>query len=112
MYRNSIGIVPTTYPLELLDHNPNGKSIGSSIFAQLTAMGAHISQNCPFLPMRDLDHHLTHDSLGTSEPITETAPRSVQPFCTDDRRVSLYFTVVRPLKIAPSRGGFGPPSNT
>jgi len=35
-------------------------------------------------------------------------------FCTDDRRVSLYFTTGRPfpLKIALSRGVSGPPSNT
>jgi len=38
-------------------------------------------------------------------------------FCTDDRRMSLYFTLgchFRPskVKIAPSHGGSGPPSNT
>jgi len=35
-------------------------------------------------------------------------------FCTDDRRVSLYFTMGRtfPLKIALPMGGSGPPSNT
>jgi len=35
-------------------------------------------------------------------------------FCTDDRRVSLYFTMDAPfpLKISPSHGGSEPPSNT
>jgi len=35
-------------------------------------------------------------------------------FCTDDRRVFLYFTMWRhyPLKIAPSHRGSRPPSNT
>jgi len=38
---------------------------------------------CPLkllLPMGDLDLHLIHDSLGQSEPIAQTASRSVQPF--------------------------------
>jgi len=33
--------------------------------------------------------HLIHDSLGPSQPTTETASRSVQPFCTDDRMQSV-----------------------
>jgi len=32
------------------------------------------------LPMGDLDPHLTHDSLGPSEPTTQTASWSAQPF--------------------------------
>jgi len=32
------------------------------------------------LPMGDLDPHLIYDSLGPSEPTTQTASRSVQPF--------------------------------
>ena len=35
-------------------------------------------QNCPFR-RGDLDLHLTHDSLGRSEPTTQTPSRSVQP---------------------------------
>jgi len=62
---------------------------------------------CPSSPLYP---HLTHDSLGTSESITQTSSRSVQPFCTDDRRVSLYFTMGHPfpLKIAPSHGDLDP----
>ena len=47
---------------------------------------------CPSTPM---DPHPTHDSYGPSEPTTQTASLSVQPSCTDDRRVSLYFTMGR-----------------
>jgi len=76
-------------------------------------IGRHFPSKLP-LPMGDLEPHLTHDSLGPSEPTTQTTFWSVQPFCTDDRRVSLYFTMGRPfpLKIAPSHGGSWPPSNT
>jgi len=58
--------------------------------------------------------HLIHASLGQPESITQTASRSVQPFCTDHDRVSLNFTTTAPfpLKITPSRGISGPPSNT
>jgi len=77
-------------------------------------MGDFFPQNL-LLPMGDLKSHLTHDSLGLSEPTTQRASRPVLRFCTDDRRVSLYFTMGRPflpVKIAPSHGGSGPPSNT
>jgi len=43
-----------------------------------------------------MDPHLIHDSLDPSKPVTQMASRSVQPFCTDDRIVSLYFTMGRP----------------
>jgi len=67
-------------------HNPNGISIGSAVFAQLTA-------ECPYtlqwdapspskLPLRmgDLDPHLIRGSFGPPESSTRTASRSVQPF--------------------------------
>jgi len=69
-------------------HNPNGISIGSAVFAQLTTenpytlyftMGAPFPQNCPFLWV-DLDPHVIYDSVGPSKPITQTACRSLQPF--------------------------------
>jgi len=41
--------------------------------------GCPYPQNFPF-PWGDLIPHLTHDSLGPCEPITQTAPRSVQQF--------------------------------
>ena len=65
---------------------PNGVSIGSAVFAQLTA-------ECPYtvqwsahspsklaLPMWDLDLHLIHGSLGPPQSLTQMASRSVQPF--------------------------------
>ena len=66
-------------------------------------------------------------SLSTAEPPSNTIPwahLSSQPklhlyrfsrICTDDRRVSLYFTMGAPLfslETAPSHGGSGPPFNT
>jgi len=58
-------------------------------------MEAHLPQSCP-LPWGHLNPHLIHDSLGQPESSTQTASRSVQPFCTDDRRVSLFFTIGPP----------------
>ena len=56
--------------------------------------------NYPFL-WGDMDPHPSYDSLGPSEPIIHTVSLSVQPFCTDDRTVSLYFTTRR--QISPSK---------
>jgi len=84
-------------------HNWFGKWIGSVVFAQLMAESAYTLQWAPLppelpLPMGDLDH-------------TSPQPkRHLDRFCylcTDDRGVSLYFTVVClfSLKIAPSHVG-------
>jgi len=70
-------------------HNPNGTSISSAVFAQMTV-------ECPYtlqwdapsppqkiaLPTGDLDSgpHLIHGSLFPPESSTKTASRSVQPF--------------------------------
>jgi len=67
-------------------HNPDGKSIGSTISTQLTA-------ECPYtlqwhtppssklpLPIGGSGPHLTHGSLGPPESSTQMASRSVQPF--------------------------------
>jgi len=58
--------------------------------------------------------HLTHDSYGPSEPITQAASRSVQPFSHRGPQSvpTLYNGTPLPLKIAPSYGGSGSPSNT
>jgi len=55
-------------------HNSNGISIGSAVFAQMTAgslyftMGCHFPpQNCPF-PWGDLDLHLKHSSWAHPSP--------------------------------------------
>jgi len=70
-------------------YNPNSISIGSAIFAQLTAecpytlQWAMRSLSLPILPFPagDRDRRLTRDSLGSFESKTQTASRSVQPFC-------------------------------
>jgi len=65
-------------------HNPNGKSIGSAIFAQLTAVSSGMlgyvfsPNNCRFAC--GIWAHIIHDSLGPSKPTIQTASRSVQPF--------------------------------
>jgi len=67
--------------------NPNGISIGSAIFAKLTAECRRACQGMSF-PIKiapllggDLDPHLTHGSMGQPESTTQTASRSVEPFC-------------------------------
>jgi len=66
-------------------HNPNSKSIGSAVFAQPNAESPYSLQWAPFpqkllLPIGDLDPHLICDPFGASQPTTQTASRSVQPF--------------------------------
>jgi len=67
-------------------HNPNGKLIGSAVFAQLTAESLYtvfvtpFLQNCP-IPWGHLDLHLTHDFLVPSEPTTQMAFRSQSCCC-------------------------------
>jgi len=72
-------------------------------------MGDPFPQNCP-ISWRDLQPHLTHDSLSPFKPSTQ-ACQSVQPF---DHRVSVYFTIGCPFP--PQNWPFpwvsGPPSNT
>jgi len=68
-------------------HNPNGISIGSAVFAQMTV-------ECPYAlqwdvpPLKIASSHSgiwtpIHGSLGPPEPTTQTASRSVQPFLQD-----------------------------
>jgi len=65
---------------------PNDISIGSAIFAWLTAQhpytlqwAAPFTQNCPFR-QRIWVPHLIHGSLSPPQPTTQTPSRSVQPF--------------------------------
>jgi len=59
-----------------------------------------------------VDPHLTHDSYGQSDPTTQTASRSVQPFLHRWPVPILYITMGRPflLKIAPFHGAIRTPS--
>jgi len=71
-------------------HNLNGISIGSAVFAQLTAERPYTLQRAAFLrsklrlPMGDLDHRMPY-SLGPSQPTTQVASRSVLPFLQGSR---------------------------
>jgi len=58
-------------------HNPNGTSIGSAVFAQMTAecpyTGLPVSPSKLFLPMLASGPHITQGSLGPSESGTQMA---------------------------------------
>jgi len=67
------------------DHNPNRMTIDSTVSTQVTAECPYTLLWAPFppklpLPKGHLDLHLTHDSVGPSEPMTQTGSRSVRPF--------------------------------
>jgi len=61
-------------------HHPNGISIGSAVFVQMTA-------DCPYtlqldaLPMRDLGPHLIHGSLGHPSPQPKLHLDRFSSFC-------------------------------
>jgi len=69
-------------------HNLNGISIGSAIFAQMTAQCPYTVQwatpsplkIAPSHPMGDVNPHLIHGSLGPPESSTQTASQLVRPF--------------------------------
>jgi len=63
--------------------NPNGISIGSTVFAHLTAKNPYTLERAPFssktaLPMGDLDPHIIHGFLGPPKSSTQTASQLVQ----------------------------------
>jgi len=65
-------------------HNPNGTSIGSAVFAQMTGecpyTGLPVSPSKLFLPMLASGPHVTLGSLGQPESRTQMATWSFQPF--------------------------------
>jgi len=75
--------IPTAHP----SPQPNGISICSAVFAQMTAECPYtlqwdaplLPQNCP-LPMGGSGPNLIHGSFGPPESSTQTASRSVKPF--------------------------------
>jgi len=94
-------------------HNRYDKWIGSVVFAQLTAESAYtlqwappIHQNCPFL-WGIWTSHVTHDAFGHTSPQPKRYVDWFSRLCTNDRGVSLYFTMVClfSVNIAPSRVG-------
>jgi len=67
------------------------------------------------LPARDVDPHLTDDFLGQYKPTIQTASWSVQLFShrwLQTVPILYHGMSLSPIKIAPSHGGSGPPSNT
>jgi len=98
-------------------HNPNGKSIGSAVSAQLKAdilyNGRPFSPKLPLL-VGDLDPHLIHNSLSETEPTVQTASRSILidsavfAQVTAECPYTLQWDTLSPLKIAPSHGGSRP----
>jgi len=95
---------------------PNGISIGSAVFALCTAEYRYTLHRAAPFPLKitpshgDLDPHLTHDSLGPSEPTTQTASQSVQPFLHSSPQSVpiLYNGMPLLLKIASSHGNKDP----
>jgi len=71
-----------------------------SAYAYFT-MGAPFPKNCPF-PWGS-----GHDFFGQSKPTTQTAYHRFSRFCTDDRMVSLCFTMGRPSSKLPLPIGEG-----
>ena len=112
--RHLANTIELVFPSAHASHNPNGKSIDSAVFAQLTAESPYTLQWAPLSPKLPL-------SMGIwAHLIIPWSSLSPQPkrhhrfsrFCTGDRRVSLYFTMGRPFplpfKIAPTNRGSGP----
>jgi len=66
-------------------------------------------------PSAPVDFHLTHDSLGPSEPITQAASRSIWPFLQSSlQNVPILYngTPFSPSKLSLPMGDPDPPSNT
>jgi len=98
---------------------PNGKSIGSAVSAQLTAESPYTLQWAPISPKIAPSHgetgpHLTRHFLGPSEPTTETASRSVQPLLHrwPQCPYTLEWDGSSPSKLPILMGGSGNPLNT
>ena len=103
-------------------HNPNGIIIAVQLFSHRWPQSVSILYNGrPFTPKVAPCHgatgppNLIRGSLGQPESSTQTVSRSVQPFLHRwPQSVHILYngTPISPLKIAPSHGGSGRPSNT
>jgi len=85
-------------------HIPNDISIGSAVFAQLTAERLTLqwaASSLSKLPLRtwDLDLRLTHLSLGPPESTTQTVSRSVRPFCRAHDTIRYRDTRTGPITL-------------
>jgi len=100
-------------------HNPNGKSIGSAVFAQVMAecsytytMGTPFPKTCPF-PWGIWTRIWFMIPWANPSPQSKRHLHQFTHFCTDDRWVSLYFTMGRPFPSKlPLPMGIWTPSNT
>jgi len=104
-------------------HNPNGITIGSAVFAQVTADSLSLLYNGrrfpPKLPL-SIRGSWPPSNIRFSEPIRAHIPNSIlsgsDVFAqmTAESPYSLQFTMECPfpLKIVPSHGGIWTPSNT
>jgi len=100
---------PTSLPI------PNGVSIGSAIFAQLTAECPYTLQWSAF-PLKiasflwESGPHVKRDSLGPSKPNTNGISNDSAVFAqlTADCPYTLQWAAPSTLKITPSHGGSGP----
>jgi len=98
-------------------HKWNGKSIGSAILPQLMAQSSYTYNEHPFAPKLPLP---MEGSEGHPSPQPKQHLNQFSRICTDDCRVSIYFTMGRlfppPLKIAHSHGDLeshlGPPQSS
>jgi len=88
-------------------HNPNGKLICSTIFAQLTA-------EYRLVDWRHLANMTELVSFGSPESTTQTANPSVQPLlCSWQQKVPILNNGIPfPPKLPILMGGSGPPSNS
>jgi len=78
-----------------------------------SGMPGHVlsSSNCPFA--WGIWAHRIRASLSPPESITQTASRSVQPFCTSScQNIVGHVWACPPPKIAPTYGEYGPSSNS
>jgi len=85
------------------------KPVRANCVLKLVAMVTSLSTS-------GVDLHATHDSLGPSEPTTQTASRSVQPFFAQMTAECPYILYNKGTPLSPQncrfRGGSGPPCNT
>jgi len=98
----------TRFPGPIRAHNPNGISIGLAVFAEMIAIGRPLPpQKCPFSWREGSGPHLIHGSWANPSPQPKRHLDRFSRFCTDHRRKSLFFTMVRsfPPLIAPSHKG-------
>jgi len=98
-------------------HNPNGKLIGSAIFAELTAecRRAWLGTSFPIIiaPRHGVaGSHLIHASLGPPESLTQMASQLVQPFLQSSRQSVIMSGHALPRQNCCFPWGSVTPSNT